>query len=107
MVTALSLASYQVKQFYTAPTAIRSLMRSGDSHVQKHKRDSLQILGTVGEPINPEAWRWYHDVVSSSSNSHMGKATACCHHSWFVTCCHACNHLPLAPQKCDYFRDIA
>eukprot|EP00877_Chromochloris_zofingiensis_P005288 jgi/Chrzof1/14760/Cz09g15060.t1_ACS2[v5.2] len=54
---------YKVKQFYTAPTAIRSLMRSGDSHVQKHKRDSLQILGTVGEPINPEAWRWYHDVV--------------------------------------------
>lgn len=54
---------YSVKQFYTAPTAIRSLMRAGDLYVKEHLRDSLRILGSVGEPINPEAWRWYHDVV--------------------------------------------
>jgi hypothetical protein len=52
-----------VKQFYTAPTAIRSLMRAGDLYVKEHLRDSLRILGSVGEPINPEAWRWYHDIV--------------------------------------------
>jgi len=54
---------YKVKTYYTAPTAIRSLMRSGDSWVKKYGRSSLQILGTVGEPINPEAWRWYREVV--------------------------------------------
>lgn len=48
----------QVKQFYTAPTAIRSLMRAGELYVKEHNRDSLRILGSVGEPINPEAWRW-------------------------------------------------
>jgi acetyl-CoA synthetase len=52
-----------VRQFYTAPTAIRSLMRAGDLYVKQHLRDTLRILGSVGEPINPEAWRWYHDVV--------------------------------------------
>lgn len=57
------IEKYGVKQFYTAPTAIRSLMRSGDDHVIHHDRSSLRILGTVGEPINPEAWRWYHEVV--------------------------------------------
>jgi len=49
--------------FYTAPTAIRAIAREGDSWVKKHKRTSLRILGTVGEPINPEVWKWYHDVV--------------------------------------------
>ncbi|GAA4005547.1 acetate--CoA ligase [Sphingomonas humi] len=48
---------------YTAPTAIRALMREGDEPVTSHRRSSLRLLGTVGEPINPEAWRWYHDVV--------------------------------------------
>jgi acetyl-CoA synthetase len=48
---------------YTAPTAIRALMREGDEPVRRHSRASLRLLGTVGEPINPEAWRWYHDVV--------------------------------------------
>ena len=52
-----------VNQFYTAPTAIRALMRLGDSFVARADRSSLKVLGTVGEPINPEAWRWYHDVV--------------------------------------------
>ncbi|KAF5828700.1 acetyl-CoA synthetase [Dunaliella salina] len=54
---------FQVKQFYTAPTALRSLMRSGDEWVKSSSRKSLKVLGTVGEPINPEAWQWYHDVV--------------------------------------------
>src|SRR3954469_2218572 len=54
---------HQVNIFYTAPTAIRSLMREGEEPVKKTSRKSLRILGSVGEPINPEAWRWYHDVV--------------------------------------------
>ena len=54
---------HQVNIFYTAPTAIRALMREGDAPVKKAKRTSLRILGTVGEPINPEAWLWYHRVV--------------------------------------------
>ncbi|HEX4964904.1 MAG TPA: acetate--CoA ligase [Thermoanaerobaculia bacterium] len=49
--------------FYTAPTAIRAIARSGDEWVKRYKRDSLRILGSVGEPINPEVWTWYHDVV--------------------------------------------
>ncbi|HEV8582271.1 MAG TPA: acetate--CoA ligase [Thermoanaerobaculia bacterium] len=49
--------------FYTAPTAIRAIARGGDEWVKMYKRDSLRILGTVGEPINPEVWLWYHDVV--------------------------------------------
>jgi acetyl-CoA synthetase len=54
---------HQVNIFYTAPTAIRALMREGESPVRRHDRGSLRLLGTVGEPINPEAWRWYHEVV--------------------------------------------
>jgi acetyl-CoA synthetase len=54
---------HQVTIFYTAPTAIRALMREGDAPVQKTSRASLRLLGSVGEPINPEAWRWYHDIV--------------------------------------------
>jgi acetyl-CoA synthetase len=53
----------QINKFYTAPTAIRAIARSGDEFVKKYKRTSLEILGTVGEPINPEVWMWYHDVV--------------------------------------------
>ncbi len=49
--------------FYTAPTAIRALMREGDKFVTKHSRQSIRLLGSVGEPINPEAWEWYHRVV--------------------------------------------
>jgi acetyl-CoA synthetase len=52
-----------VTVFYTAPTAIRALMREGDAPVRASSRASLRVLGTVGEPINPEAWRWYFDVV--------------------------------------------
>ena len=54
---------HQVNIFYTAPTAIRALMREGDQMVSKTSRSSLRILGTVGEPINPEAWEWYYHVV--------------------------------------------
>jgi acetyl-CoA synthetase len=54
---------HQVNQFYTAPTAIRALMREGEEPVKKTSRSSIRILGTVGEPINPEAWEWYHRVV--------------------------------------------
>ncbi len=54
---------HKVNVFYTAPTAIRSLIREGDSFVQRARLDSLRVLGTVGEPINPEAWNWYHRVV--------------------------------------------
>ncbi len=57
---------HQVTIFYTAPTAIRALMREGDAPVQAASRTSLRLLGTVGEPINPEAWRWYHDVVGDA-----------------------------------------
>ncbi|MBB3276129.1 MULTISPECIES: acetate--CoA ligase [unclassified Pseudoxanthomonas] len=54
---------HQVTIFYTAPTAIRALMREGEAPVKKTSRSSLRLLGSVGEPINPEAWRWYYDVV--------------------------------------------
>jgi acetyl-CoA synthetase len=54
---------HQVNTFYTAPTAIRALMRAGEEPVKKTSRRSLRILGSVGEPINPEAWEWYHRVV--------------------------------------------
>ncbi|EHQ51161.1 acetate--CoA ligase [Ectothiorhodospira sp. PHS-1] len=54
---------HNVSTFYTAPTAIRMLMGAGDEFVTKHKRSTLRLLGTVGEPINPEAWEWYHRVV--------------------------------------------
>jgi acetyl-CoA synthetase len=54
---------WKVSIFYTAPTAIRSLMGAGDALVKKTSRASLRLLGSVGEPINPEAWEWYHNVV--------------------------------------------
>ncbi|ESO86719.1 hypothetical protein LOTGIDRAFT_128665 [Lottia gigantea] len=56
---------YKVTKFYTAPTAIRALMKFGDDIVTKYSRESLKILGTVGEPINPEAWLWYYNVVGN------------------------------------------
>ncbi len=53
----------QVSVFYTAPTALRAIAQAGDGWVNRHERTSLRVLGSVGEPINPEVWRWYHDVV--------------------------------------------
>jgi acetyl-CoA synthetase len=54
---------YKVTVFYTAPTAIRTFMRLGDRHPEKHDLSSLRLIGTVGEPINPKAWLWYHKVI--------------------------------------------
>jgi len=58
---------HKVNIFYTAPTAIRALMRLGEDPVKKHDRSSLRLLGSVGEPINPEAWLWYHNVVGEGN----------------------------------------
>ncbi len=57
------VARHRVTQFYTAPTAIRAFMKWGDEHPARHDLSSLMVLGTVGEPINPEAWMWYHRVI--------------------------------------------
>ena len=55
--------------FYTAPTAIRSLMRYGDDAPRRYDLSSLRVLGTVGEPINPAAWKWYYDVIGNGKCS--------------------------------------
>ncbi len=68
---------HKVNIFYTAPTAIRALMGAGDDHVTKTDRSSLRLLGSVGEPINPEAWAWYYDVV--------GKGTCPIVDTWWQT----------------------
>jgi acetyl-CoA synthetase len=57
------IAKYKVTVFYTAPTAIRAFIKWGDAHPKKHDLSSLRLLGSVGEPINPEAWMWYHTVI--------------------------------------------
>jgi len=59
---------HKVNIFYTAPTAIRALMREGDGPVKAHDRSSIRLLGTVGEPINPEAWLWYYNVVGDGKS---------------------------------------
>lgn len=58
---------YKINIFYTAPTALRALRREGDEWVKKTSRNSLKLLGTVGEPINPEVWQWYYDVVGEKN----------------------------------------
>ena len=63
----LEVERWKVTQFYTAPTAIRALMRYGDDPVLKHDLSSLNLLGTVGEPINPEAWIWYHEMIGKKN----------------------------------------
>ena len=68
---------YKVTIFYTAPTAIRAFMKWGDEHVDKHDLSSLRVIGTVGEPINPEAWIWYHE--------HIGKGTSPIVDTWWQT----------------------
>lgn len=60
------IEKFKVNQFYTAPTAIRSLMASGNEYVEKHSMESLKVLGSVGEPINEEAWHWYNEKVGKS-----------------------------------------
>lgn len=64
------VAKYKVTKFYTAPTAIRALMKHGETFVRKHDRSSLKVLGTVGEPINPEAWR--QRLLKSSRSEVVG-----------------------------------
>ncbi|MGK0190678.1 MAG: acetyl-CoA synthetase [Verrucomicrobiales bacterium] len=59
------IEEYKVTILYTAPTAIRAFIKWGDEHVEKHDLSSLRLLGTVGEPINPEAWMWYHEKIGS------------------------------------------
>ncbi|MDX1658553.1 MAG: acetate--CoA ligase [Nitriliruptorales bacterium] len=61
------IENYGVTQFYTAPTAIRAFMKWGEEHPEAHDLSSLKLLGTVGEPINPEAWIWYHEVIGNES----------------------------------------
>lgn len=61
------IESYKVTIFYTAPTAIRAFMKWGDEHVAKHDLSSLRLIGTVGEPINPEAWIWYQERIGGGS----------------------------------------
>ena len=62
----------QVRQFYTAPTLIRALEALDNKWVGKHDRSSLQVLGTVGEPINPRAWQWFFEVgISSSAGTNL------------------------------------
>jgi len=68
---------YGVTVFYTAPTAIRAFMKWGDEHVDKHELSSLRLIGTVGEPINPEAWIWYHE--------HVGKGGCPVVDTWWQT----------------------
>ena len=68
---------HKVNQFYTAPTAIRALMGQGEAFVEKYDLSSIKVLGTVGEPINPEAWNWYNDVV--------GKGKAPIGDTWWQT----------------------
>ena len=58
----------KINQFYTAPTAIRAIQREGDEYVKKYDRSSLRVLGTVGEPINPDTWKWYYDVVGEKAD---------------------------------------
>ncbi len=70
-------AKHKVNQFYTAPTAIRALMGQGSEWVEKHDLSSLRLLGTVGEPINPEAWNWY--------NTHVGKGKCPIVDTWWQT----------------------
>jgi acetyl-CoA synthetase len=68
---------HRVNIFYTAPTAIRALMREGEKWVEKHDLSSLRVLGSVGEPINPEAWMWYH--------THVGKGKVPIVDTWWQT----------------------
>ena len=67
---------HEVNIFYTAPTAIRALMQQGDDPVLRSSRGSLRLLGTVGEPINPEAWEWYHRIVGWRARPHRGHLVA-------------------------------
>ena len=68
---------YRVNQFYTAPTAIRALQVYGTNHIEKYDLSSLKVIGSVGEPINEEAWNWYHE--------HIGKGRCPLVDTWWQT----------------------
>lgn len=87
------IEKYKVSKFYTAPTAVRALMKYGDEIPQKYNLSSLKILGTVGEPINPEAWRWYYRVI--------GKEKCPIMDTWWQTetGMHIISPLPITPLK--------
>ncbi len=84
---------YGVTKFYTAPTAIRHLMRFGNKYPKKYNLTSLKILGTVGEPINPEAWMWYHKYIGNENTPIMD--------TWWQTetGMHMISPLPVSPLK--------
>jgi acetyl-CoA synthetase len=79
---------YKVTQFYTAPTAIRALMRFDTKPIADYDLSSLRVLGSVGEPINPEAWKWYHEHVG------RGKCTVVDTYWQTETGSHVCANLP-------------
>ncbi|OGK59780.1 acetate--CoA ligase [Candidatus Roizmanbacteria bacterium RIFCSPLOWO2_02_FULL_40_13] len=87
------IEKYKITKFYTAPTAIRALMKYGDAIPQKYNLSSLKILGSVGEPINPEAWRWYYRVI--------GKEKCPIMDTWWQTetGMHIISPLPTSPLK--------
>ena len=84
---------YKVSVFYTSPTAIRMFMKFGESHIKKHNLDSIRLLGSVGEPINPEAWIWYH--------KHIGNENCQIMDTWWQTetGCFVISPLPITPLK--------
>lgn len=78
---------HKVTQFYTAPTAIRALMSFGPDIISKYDLSSLRVLGSVGEPINPEAWRWYNEHVSLSHDKWRGGGVGTCAYSFSIGSC--------------------
>ena len=91
------IEKHKVNTLYTAPTAIRTFIKWGDEWPKKHDLSSLRLLGTVGEPINPEAWMWYREVIGGNKLSHRRYLVAdrdrhdhdyaytrrSCHQAWF------------------------
>src|SRR3546814_5100261 len=89
---------HKVNIFYTAPTAIRALMREGEAPVKKTSRASLRLLGSVGEPINPEAWLWYNRVVGDGrrSEEHTSELQSLMRISYDVFCLKQHNNITVS-----------
>lgn len=91
---------HKITVFYTAPTAIRSLMRFGDDAPKKYDLSSLKVLGTVGEPINPAAWKWYYDIIGNGKCAVVDTYWQVNNHycflvhgfTYFLHCCSTLNH---------------
>lgn len=92
------IQKHKITQFYTAPTAIRTLMRFDPTPIANYNLSSLRILGSVGEPINPEAWKWYYDHVGK------GKCTVADTYWQTETGAHICTNIhgitPMKPGSC-------